>query len=302
MNSSISIIIPCYNCQNTIEDTILSILNDQSLTNLEIVAVNDCSTDSTIMVLNRYADRIRIIDKPANEGPSRTRNVGILAAKGEFIAFCDSDDQWEPGKLSMQLKLFADPEVGLVCTDACIFNDSGIVLRSMAALRPLKRGQVRSSLLTSNFVVTSSVVVRKAALVEVGLFDETLRFSEDFDLWLRVSKRYKFNYVPEILVRYRESDKSLSKNIYKMNDSKISIIDNILKADEFTSRKKVLSDCYFRQGMNFFYRREMTSARNRFANSLAYSPFHLKSAGFFCLTLLPVSLVERLKTVISLLK
>lgn len=298
MSPLVSIIIPCYNCQETIEDTLQSVLSSTlDRSSFEVIAVNDCSCDSTAEILNKYADKITIIHKLTNDGPSKTRNSGIAAAKGEYIAFCDSDDLWEPEKLNKQLVRFCDPEIGLVCTDVDIFYGQQLILPKMSALRPLRSGDVFTSLLESNFIVTSSVMARKSALMNVGGFDGELWFSEDLDLWLKIAQKWKIDSIDEVLVHYRESENSLSKSVLKMYDSKIKVLTRATIGLDKITRNNILSKCYYRQGCNLFHERKFQLARERLQMAIMARPGFVAQYIYFLLTFLPPNLVNRLATV-----
>jgi len=201
----ISVVIPCYQAADTLPETLASVFA-QDYPRVEIVAVDDGSTDGTPDILAGYGDRIVTRRIPNSGGPSRPRNEGLELASGEFVAFFDSDDLMLPGKLTAQAALFAArPEVDFVCTDFRQIDGTGAVLteRFLADYQGFRR-RFRSTewpdihlldgadafhaLIRANFVGTSSVMARRDKLQAVGGFDETLRNGDDIDMWLKLAR------------------------------------------------------------------------------------------------------------------
>ncbi len=204
MERSVSIIIPAYNSREYIGKAIES-ATSQSFKNIEIFVVDDGSTDGTKDAVESYIrdSKIRYIHQE-NKGPAAARNLGISKSSGEFIAFLDADDIWLPDKLEQQMPLFDDPEVALVFSDTEIFGD-GFPFKKHSEFSRFARGDVYAKLIMGNFIPTSSVVVRRVAMDEAGGFDEDKKISigEDYFLWLMIARKYKFDFSPESLVKYR---------------------------------------------------------------------------------------------------
>jgi teichuronic acid biosynthesis glycosyltransferase TuaG len=201
----VSVIIPTYNHAQFLPAALESV-QAQTYGDVEIVVVDDFSTDNTEQVVGRYAAPNTTYIKSASKGIVATsRNVGTRAAKGEYIAFLDADDVWEPNKLELQLPHFADPSVVAVASD----------LRYTGARRysPSRRGrgsagyrEYRSlEIVRDNPIATSSVVLRRRDLDRVGGFDESpeFRFIEDWELWLRLTVDRSVRVLQEPLVIYR---------------------------------------------------------------------------------------------------
>lgn len=205
---AVSVVIPAYNCQDFIATAVDSALR-QSYKDFEIIAVNDGSTDNTKNILEKFKDKIKIIDQ-ANGGPASARNTGVLNAMGEYIAFLDQDDAWFPEKLEMQMGLFGrDNGLGLVCSDAYIidgkvFDKSDHSPARYFTASPPSRGNVFAELFSKSFIATSTVIVRKSCFDKAGLFDPALTPIEDYDRWLRISFFYKVDFVDKPLVKYRD--------------------------------------------------------------------------------------------------
>lgn len=271
----ISVVVTCFNSERYITQTIESVLaNAREDLPIEVVVVNDCSTDRTVELVKRFGERIRLIDKPVNEGVSRARNTGIDAARGEYVAFCDHDDLWEPEKLRLQLDRFTRPEIGLVCTDALSFSDEGKVLIPSMAGPHLRRGKVFAEIIQQNFIITSSVMMRRAVLRSAGLFAPEITHSEDLDLWLRVTRLCEVDYVNQVLVRYRSSPSQLSSSKLKMKASRTQIIKRYaaLLEDQRVAHRAI-GVALFNYGMDYWWDRDMPQARKKLAEALRYQPF-----------------------------
>ncbi len=181
----------------------------QTCGDLEVILVDDGSTDDTPAVVRPYLSdpRVRYL-RTDGLGQSRAKNLGIQHARGPFVAFLDGDDEWLPTKLERQLPLFADPAVGVVFTRRITMDANGV--DQPIVDQPGSRGVVYDEFLKRNPVCFSSVVVRREVFDAVGMFDPALPLAIDYDLWLRVARHYAFDYVDEPLVRYRSGHGSLS--------------------------------------------------------------------------------------------
>lgn len=190
----VSVIIPCYNRAHCVKEAIDSVLS-QSFQDYEIIVVDDGSTDSTTEVLGPYGDRLTVI-RQENCGSSAARNTGIRVAQGEWIAFLDSDDRWEPDKLKIQLKdLHSNPTAVAHMVDALIFiSDSRNTHTSLFELRGLReafeqrpfRLRPLNDVLKAAFA-TPCWMVRKEVIELVGYFDPALKIYEEFDLLTRIA-------------------------------------------------------------------------------------------------------------------
>jgi glycosyltransferase involved in cell wall biosynthesis len=202
----VSIILPTYNRAHFLPEAVGSVLA-QTYRNWELIVVDDGSTDHTREVAEGYGDeRIRYLYQ-ANKGCSAARNLGIKNSRGEFIAFLDSDDMWLPERLEVGMRAFEEhPSAGMVCSGCYrVGNDGAVVCESKADLPviPFEELQVRYAIPGG----TPSVTVRMAALEEVGLFDESLARNEDWDLWLRLARRFEIRAVARPLVKIRWYDR-----------------------------------------------------------------------------------------------
>lgn len=205
----VSIIIPTYNQAKYIAQTIDSTLA-QTYPNVEVIVVNDGSTDDTAAILVGYGDRIKCISQ-ANRGLAGARNAGFSVAQGEYLLFLDSDDIIPTEKVARHLEQFdKQPEVGVVYSGWQYIDQTGNPLPG--DMRPGKQGRLLKELLLSNFYCIPGAAILKRQLIDqVGLFDETLKAEEDIDMWTRIAHAgYKFGYIDELLLQYRIHANSLS--------------------------------------------------------------------------------------------
>jgi glycosyltransferase involved in cell wall biosynthesis len=208
----VSVVIATYNHAAYLPMAVESVLG-QTFLDYEIIVVNDGSTDNTDAVMQPYLshEKVRYHTKP-NGGQASAKNYGIREARGEYIAFLDADDFWEPTKLARQVKLLeSDPEVGVVYSEVRVVGPAGEDIPCEPASR--FRGYILPYLFGNNFLPFSSTMVRKGLLEAHGFFDEGLVMGIDYDLWLRLSLVTKFDYVPEAPVAYRIGHGQMSANV-----------------------------------------------------------------------------------------
>jgi glycosyltransferase involved in cell wall biosynthesis len=207
MPSRISIVIPVFNRENAVRRAIESVLG-QTCQDFEIIVVDDGSTDATTSAVAAFDDpRINLIRHDRNRGGSAARNTGIRAGLSPYVAFLDSDDEWLPTKLERQLEVFerSDDLLGLVYTGAERVFPDGSVSRYM----PRPQVDLTRALLRANVIGETSLgMVRRSALEAIGGFDESLPSCQDFDLWQRISERFRVDVVPDVLVRIANGNDS----------------------------------------------------------------------------------------------
>jgi glycosyltransferase involved in cell wall biosynthesis len=208
--SLVSVVIPMYNRRALIDETLQSALAQQ-WPSVEVIVVDDGSTDgSADHVEQVFGDRVRLIRLGQNVGRSAARNAGVAAARGEYIAFLDSDDLWDPGKLARQMPAFAEPSVTLVHCRVRQIDGSGRVDASATTTitRAFEAAEARGydyGGITATWcrMYTPAVVVRRTALERSGGFDPALSRFEDWDLFWRIARDGKVVTVPEVLVSVR---------------------------------------------------------------------------------------------------
>ncbi|MEO6256536.1 MAG: glycosyltransferase [Sphingomicrobium sp.] len=209
----VSVIIPAFNAAATIDQTLRSV-RGQTHQNIEIIVVDDGSSDATLDIVERHRrddPRVLIERQSANGGPSAARNRAIALSTGNYIAPLDADDLWRPDKLARQLDAFADPAVALVYSWYAII-DADSRIRFLDS-RSEAEGGVVAALCERNFVGNGSApLITRAAVAEAGGYDESLRGCEDYKLWFRIAERHRFALVREFLVGYRDRPDSLSSD------------------------------------------------------------------------------------------
>jgi len=217
-NPLVSVVIPTYKREKEIVSRAVKSVLNQTYSKLELIVVDDSPNDyrgrkDVEELLEGLNDkRIRYIKHPENKGANISRNTGISNANGDYIAFLDDDDEWLPQKIQKQLEKFVDSRIGLVYCPYYVLNKGEKHLR-----RKIKSGNVFIDLLNENFIgSTSCIMVKKKYILEIGLFDENLPASQDYDLYLRLSKKYLIDAVDEPLLLYYEHDgERISGDPYK---------------------------------------------------------------------------------------
>lgn len=222
----VSVVIPAYNAEAFIEETITSVLK-QTYERFEILVVDDGSCDRTAEIVSAIAERDRrvVLLQQTNAGVAAARNSGIEHAKGEFVAPLDADDIWYPQNLEKQVRRIVDAgeKVGLVYSWSIDIDEYGQPTNCIHASRI--ECNVYTTLLLHNFIANaSSVLIRKACLDRVGGYDSTLKQQqgqggEDWDLHLRIAEHYEFRVVPDFLVGYRKLSSSMSTDSRQMATS-----------------------------------------------------------------------------------
>lgn len=230
----ISVIIPAYNAEKTIKQTVRSVLS-QTFDDFEIIVINSSSSDSTLAVLSTIEDnRIRIFTYPkANVAVNRNR--GLKFAAGEYVSFLDADDLWMPDKLELQHKaLESNPGAAVAYSWTDAIDENGKFLRKYS--HDTRVGDVYSNLLLANFIASgSNILVRKSALCEINGFDETLTNAHIIDISLKLAAKYNFVAVDKVQVLYRIHPNSMSSNLLGMEKSYLTVLERAFLHDKAAS-------------------------------------------------------------------
>ncbi len=207
----VSVVIATYNMGQYLPQAVDSILQ-QTWKNLEVIVVDDGSTDNTPDVMLNYSNDSRVnFIRNENQGQPKAKNCGINNTKGNFIAFCDADDFWEGNKLEIQMPLFANPRVGVVYSEVS-FIDEHNRRYSKQDHEVRHSGKITNQMLIENFVPFGTSVIRRKCIEQDGIFDEEFRMGIDWDLWLRYSLNWEFMYAPEKTYVYRVWSGQMSNN------------------------------------------------------------------------------------------
>lgn len=224
---SVSVILPCFNAEKTLVQALESALA-QELRPTEIVAVDDGSSDGTREILQSYSHKypgtIRVLYQD-RKGPYVARNRAAFTAKGTWLAFLDSDDQWEPEKLVSQLQLMeAHPDAVLCHTGAFVTDAAGRVIHTLEVDSAFE-GDCFERLLESNGIAASTVLIPRSVFEELGGFDESFPARGDWELWTRISRMGRVVAVREPLMRYRLHEGNMSRQTDRMRHFHFQIIE-----------------------------------------------------------------------------
>ncbi len=274
----ISVIIPTYNCSDYIIEAIESVLN-QTYKDVEIIVIDDGSTDDTYKILKPYLHKIKYIYQD-NSGPSRARNVGIQEAKGEYIAFLDADDKWRTFKIYLQLSLLeALPDVNMIFSNYAVIDKNGTLIVDSYIEKgfpifseykvkikgifnkviPIKKicnfdgllsdsyvyyGNIFDKLFMGNFILPSTEIIRRSSLRPPFLFNEKYKCAVDQDFHLRFSKNHKIAYIDISTTEYRINRKGQLSGKQNTSQLILNTIETRLRVinedSEFLSQKRGL--------------------------------------------------------------
>ncbi len=223
----VSIVIPTYNRVSFIPEALHSV-QAQTFRDFEIILADDGSTDNTAQVVQQLGQSLIYVPLPHRGQPAATRNAGLRAATGEFVAFLDSDDVYFDHKLAAQIAAFdTHPEIGVVYSDGVFFRDTpGQPIGQVQTGLPNPSGNVFAELLRGNFLAPPVVLIRKVCLDSVGWFDEHPDYilAEDYDLWLRLAAQYAFMYVPGNVAAIRRHSGNSSANVAALRQQTLHVL------------------------------------------------------------------------------
>jgi len=312
---NISAIIPTYNNAAFIKDAVLSIQH-QTVPVTEIIIVDDGSTDNTQQIIQQLDGNIHYI-RQQNRGPSAARNTGIKAAKGEWIAFLDADDQWTTGKLEKQIQaLQHSPELKLIAGDMSEIDIDNQVLEASVlnkhhfldkfkALDGKPIPDAFIGLLRKNFIPTGTVLIKKDILLETGLFNDNIRYGEDLELWAKVASQHPITCLPDILMLRRQHSSNSTQSAEPMLTDLIKVMESV---KSYTSKQHIQSynpDQYITEALNnlgywYFNNYQLSKAQYIFRRSLKTLPTK-RALLYLLICLLPNRLVTKLRTIKQLL-
>jgi len=223
----VSVVMPTYNRAPYIADGIRSV-QAQTYPKVEIIVADDGSTDDTAEIVARFGRAVTYLPLTHRGQPAAARNAALLAAKGEYVAFLDSDDLFLPGRLAKQVSALAEHgDAGLAYSDGYFFRDdpetpTGRVLDGM----PTPSGDALADLLRGNFLTSPVVLIRRSCLDSVGVFDERPEFFavEDYDLWLRIAARFPLIYVPGDVAAIRRHGGSISRDLAALRTGALRVL------------------------------------------------------------------------------
>ena len=292
---SVSLVIATFNHGRVLPEALDSALA-QTLKGLEIVVVDDGSTDDTAAVLARYAGKIRVVRQP-NRGLAAARNTGLATARGRYVSFLDADDVLMPTKLAEQQALLERaPTVGWTYCDVLIETvATGAQVRASERFGYGARmldGWLFPELIHGNFIPAIGPLIRRGVLDAAGGFDEQLTALEDWDLWLRLSLISEARYSPAVLVRYRVHPGGMSEDRSRMDESRFRVLDKVCRTRPAAveglgaAGRRIIADTHNWLGKEAYARGDWTEARRRFAASLATVPWQRRAPVLLGLSLM----------------
>lgn len=239
----VSVVTPTYNRAHHLTQTINSVLY-QTYRDLEVIVVDDGSTDETRDVVQQFANcRIKYIYQE-NQERSVARNTGIKTSEGEYIAFLDSDDLWLPNKLEVQVPILdRQDRVGLVYSDIQLIMPGGHFVSHHPY--PFYQGNVTKYLILRNFVPSPTPLIRRECLAQVGFFDSAMVPSEDRDLWLRISRAYEFAYVDQVLSRYKVHPYYSERDIQRIASGYFKVLSKFFQNPDLPREVRILRNRAF---------------------------------------------------------
>jgi len=279
----VSVVIPAFNKANLTIKTIESVLG-QTYGNIEIIVVDDGSTDDTKNKLQLFGDSITYIYKQ-NGGACSARNVGIKQATGEYIALIDCDDIYYPEKIAKSVEcLEKKSDYGFVYTGAYFINGDGDVISAHRISDYPASGWIASRLIVKNFICNSTAVIRKECFEKVGYFDEKIFIPADWDMLLRLSEKYKAAYIDDKLTGYRLTDSYTASNMEMGLNEIIYVLNKALSRNNHLYSgliKRCLSTVYFSYGLDYAAMQDFKKSRETLLKAVLNKPYSLSGLLFW---------------------
>lgn len=283
---NISVIIPTYNRASMINEAVESVLS-QKYKDIELIVVDDGSSDNTAEMLRPYLDRVIYI-KQENQGNAAARNTGLKEAKGELIAFNDSDDLWVEDKLEKEVRYLEEhPDVDMVCGNGIIFGntkDAGRLVISQSRAESLeKKGITVKDIFMKSTIRTPTVVIRKKVIDALGGFDGNLRVCVDGDFSLRLlGSGYKAAFINDIFFKLRKHDDNLSSDREQRLLHSIKIIKKLLsdkpELEGIIGKENIskrLAYRYYRLAKTYKKKGKFNDAVESISNAISLRPYSL---------------------------
>ena len=252
----VSVILPVYNRERWVARAIDSVLA-QTYRDFELLVVDDGSTDGTRAVVEQYGEQITLLAQE-HAGPYVARNLALRHARGELVAFIDSDDVWLPHRLACQVPLLERPDVGLVFGEALHVPRRR---RTCFQVSPPARGRVAARFAWANFVPTITVLARRACIDEAGGFSEESALACDYLMWFRIALRHELDYADAIVAEYTVHPDGISYNLGRSLAARIRLFSSELRRTTNRETRAVLRLLLLNLRLRFV----LAIARGRFA-------------------------------------
>ena len=293
MEPLVSTIIAAYNAETTLIDAVQSVLN-QTYPNWELIVVDDASTDRTRILLESLQDsRIRTVFLQKNQGPSFARNTGCQHANGDYFAFLDADDCWLPEKLSEQVKVMAETTIGFSYCNGLV-QDIGLGKEFLISQRNMMpAGDAFSAILFGNpMILPSGMMMRREIFFQCGMFDPEIRFMEDWDFCLRISRQTKIGYLKAPLFRYRMNVGNISRNTGLKEEHYQKILKKLAAECDSEVMDILYNKYHLTLGFSWLLETNRLAARNHFLQ--CRQSFQTRKWLGFVLTFIPVKWIEKI--------
>ena len=292
----VSIIMNCYNGEKYLDESLKSIIN-QTYKNWELIFWDNLSTDNSKRIFEKYKDkRFKYFQAKKHTVLYKARNLAIKNTNGEFIAFLDTDDIWLKDKLSQQIKLFYNKNIGLVYGNYWRYNDRHLFLKKKIAKKNnLPSGKITSILLKEYFLGMITVVIRKKCLdLKKDIFDIKFDLLSDMDFILRFSKKFEFDCVQNPVAIYRQhQDQLQNKNLKKQAKQMSKWYEKIKLSKEFGDEKKLIHlkiRCNFFKIVNLISERKYIKSVKKIFNH----PNYIEKIKLFLMIVLPKEVFNRI--------
>jgi glycosyltransferase involved in cell wall biosynthesis len=285
----VSVIVPAYNAARFLPFSIESVIR-QTYGQWELIVVDDGSTDETRELVGSYSqslgEKLKYVYQ-SNRGLPAARNTGIRNATGDLIALLDADDIWLPNRLDRSVAVMdGNPEVGLVHGRFEKVDVQGIPIPHLRPTFPLKilSGNISDHIYTRGVNLgCPTITFRKACVDQVGWFDETMRATEDRDLWFRIARSYRVAFIDEVIAHYRVTPGSMSSDTTRMFTWQKFFVDKYYKARVCgpVSRWRAMASIYREQGDNLFRRSKTAESTAAYFTAVLYNPFEIANVYMF---------------------
>lgn len=278
MSAKVSVIIPLYNAKNYIAKAINSVLN-QTYHNIEIIVINDVSTDHPETILEKFKDRITLINLTENKGPANARNHGISKSTGDYISFLDSDDYYHPDKIQTELNYFEQyPKFNWIYSKVNLVDPNNSIMNTfpecaLYADEDPPQGNIFHRLLNNNFLPVNAVLIKKEVFNGIML-DKELIGIEDWDLFIRIAEKNPIKFLNKTLSSILYRPDSLQRNIIRFQNNIIKLFEKTLRySNELTELdKKIINKniytCNNGLGKEYFRQNLYSEASRHFILSL----------------------------------
>lgn len=278
VNPLVSIIIPSFNMAGLAVRAVESVLN-QTYKNIEIIVIDDGSTDDTRQRLEVFGDRVKYLYKP-NGGVCSARNVGLKMASGKFIGLLDSDDTYMPEKVERSLDfLQRHPDYGFVHTDTYLVDIKGQIIERYQHPKSRVTGKITDTLLMGNFIANPTNFFSRECYERCGGFEESLFPPGDWDLWLRIASHFKVGYIDQPLSKYSVLSNSCFNDLERTKREEKWVLDRFFQSNpayDGKIKRKAYSEFHLRNAQCYFVKRQEEQCRNEFAESFQSYPWNGK--------------------------